>query len=449
MTKTLVTAAAIIALFNSFHFAHATGRLPIMQLVADKHEAQLKVMVTRGKHYQYLLTYANKVILPTSITAFSWGNSPHIIHHLSFSGLQAQREYTLQVRVQKKIIDSRKLRPASLATANSIRFAIASCMYDIYEEQKSIWSALLAQKPQLILLVGDNVYADKEIKGHGIVRNHGGQTKTQMVATPAELWRRYAETRAKLAIFQSKYLVPVHAVWDDHDYGMNNGDRSYPFKQAAKRIFKAFFHGHETHNVHMSGLGVGSYITLGDYSFFMLDNRFFRSPNLAANTSPSQAIKNEAHFGDKQLAWLMNHLHDKRHAFVVAGDQWFADYHRFESFANNHPNRFKHFIAKLKTIPTKLLFFSGDRHLSEIMELPAKQYLGYKTYEFTSSPIHAKVYPSNWDTIPNSLQKRGVAEQHNFLLLDATITADELTTETKSINRKGRVLFTHKGLVRL
>ena len=83
------------------------------------------------------------------------------------------------------------------------------------------------------------------------------------------------------------------------------------------------------------------------------------------------------------------------------------------------------------------------------MELPAKQYLGYKTYEFTSSPIHAKLYPSNWEKIPNRLQNTGVSEQYNFLLLDVTVAKSRLMTSTKSINHKGKTLFVHDGIVSL
>lgn len=443
MVKLFSIVAVAISLCSGFDTAYADGRLPIMQLVSNQHEAQIKVMVARGDSYSYQLLDGHRPIQPVSISAFSWGNSQHVIHHLSFNGLQAQREYTLQVKDMTKntVIDRRKLRTAFLAADMDIRFVVASCMYDKYEEQKSVWSAVLEKKPHLILMIGDNVYADKDIKGYSLMRGKGKQASEQMVATPAELWRRYAETRETLAIFQSERLIPVHAVWDDHDYGMNNGDRDYPFKHAAKAIFKAFFHGHASSNVHMSGLGVGSHIMLGDFSFFMLDNRFFRSPNKA------RTVKNEAHFGQQQLAWLLNHLHGRKHAFVVAGNQMFADYHRFESFATNHPNRFKDFVAQLKAIPTKLLFLSGDRHLSEIMELPAEQYLGYKTYEFTSSPIHAKLYPSDWDKIPNRLQKTGVSEQYNFLLLNVAAAKDRLTINTKAINHEGKVLFAHDGRV--
>ena len=442
--------------------AKLKSRLPMLQLAAAAHEAQIKVLVERGKSYQYqLLAGDNKTVQPVSIAALGWGNSPHIIHHLSFSGLQARHQYILQVKdpTTAKLLDSRTLQTLSLADGGkSVRFAVASCMYDKYEEQRSVWSVLAAQKPDLILMIGDNVYADKDIAGESFTRGQGKQAYTQEIATPAELWRRYAETRKTLAIFHNEHLIPVHAVWDDHDYGMNNGDRTYPYKHQAKAIFKTFFHGHATAGVHMSGLGVGSYLRLGDFGFFMLDNRFFRSPNANAHTGKvaRTAAGDAAHFGEQQLAWLRNHLRGRKHAFLFAGNQWFADYHRFESFANNHPNRLQHFIAKLKTVPTKLLFFSGDRHLSEIMALPASQYLGYQTYEFTSSPIHAKVYPSDWDKTPNKLQQRGVSEQYNFLLLNAALTKDakdkeakgngydnKLTINTSAMNHKGETLFTH------
>ena len=75
--------------------------------------------------------------------------------------------------------------------------------------------------------------------------------------------------------------------------------------------------------------------------------------------------------------------------------------------------RFLEFLDELADSDAKVLFLSGDRHFTEIMEIPA-EVLGYQTYEFTSSPVH-----SNHRKIPphNPLRVAGKGSVNNFMLV--------------------------------
>jgi hypothetical protein len=72
--------------------------------------------------------------------------------------------------------------------------------------------------------------------------------------TPAELdredeanyWRRYVETRTKIAHFRLKRLTPTLTTWDDHDFGKNNADRRFRQKDLTKEIFEIFWANQET-----------------------------------------------------------------------------------------------------------------------------------------------------------------------------------------------------------
>ena len=120
------------------------------------------------------------------------------------------------------------------------------------------------------------------------------------MATPTDLWQRHAETRNYISLFRSKDLIPVIANWDDHDYGVNNGGRDYPFKNESRAIFRAFFGSNQNENYHPAGIGLASFFTIYGFNFFLLDNRTFRT---TTGSSTQQR-----HYGDKQLQWLWRNL---------------------------------------------------------------------------------------------------------------------------------------------
>ena len=315
-----------LSVFSVLISASLPASLPIMQSATSMNETQVIILGERDKRYRYFLQHGDSQISPTSVSKHDGQpyskQSGKVLYHLSFSGLKPGATYVLKIYADKELLDDRYLRTFPKSKRGEVlRFAVGSCMDDAYDGD-AIWRSLLAQKPELLFLIGDNVYADKRITGHNL---HTDQMSApQKVARPSDMWQRYLETRSKLLLFRTKHLVPVIATWDDHDYGMNNGCIEYPFKKEAKSIFKAFFIGQESSNFKPSGIGVSSLFTLGNFSFFMLDNRSFRTPR--GKKSPQH------HFGKKQLQWLWRNMQGKKHALLFSGDQFFADYHRFESF---------------------------------------------------------------------------------------------------------------------
>ena len=179
-------------------------------------------------------------------------------------------------------------------------------------------------------------------------------------------------------------------------------------------------------------MGTAAFFKLHGFNFFLLDNRTYRTLDKKADQ--------QQHYGKAQLQWLWDNLAGKDYALLVGGDQFFGGYHRFESFEGNHRTAFARFLAKLKTLSSKVAFLSGDRHITEIMRIP-DELLGYETYEFTASPIHAKLYPGNWDKIPNPRQIESHDMQHNFMLLELERLADGLRLQATSYAKGGKLLF--------
>jgi hypothetical protein len=327
------------------------------------------------------------------------------VMRLIYTGLSPGTTYTFTVRKSDgNVVDSRSLTTLDTQSRRPFRFLVTSCMDDGYpEEQARQWAGVAAARPDLIFLIGDNVYADKE--GNSF----------RALATPDVLWERYHETLTKIDLYHFAKLIPVFPTWDDHDFGKNDSDISYPYKTESKDTFEAYFPREtlpELEGIFSRGPGVASRLDAFGMTFFLMDDRMFRTPLVT-------------HWGEKQEAWLLSGLSGlTRPVVLLNGDQFFGGYQpAFESFEGNHPENFKRFIGRLKSVRAPIVFASGDRHLSELMEIPASV-LGYKTYEFTSSAIHAlqagKFSPGYWDKYPNPYRIEGSPEFMNYTIVEVS-----------------------------
>ncbi len=372
--------------------------LSIMQSVTSEKESRFVIMVPAGESLNYF------VRTPTSLLRlipehFARSGSRLAVDQVEAFSLDPKQSYELVVIGSDGIAwDRRSFRSLDTGRRRA-RIAVVSCMDDHYaNEQAKIWPELAAQKPDVIFMIGDNVYADKAGAG-------------PQGASASQLWDRYAETRGALAIFKTNPLIPVFAVWDDHDFGRNDGDRTYPGKTESTDIFYTFFAQRKNAPDYERGLGVGAKWSAFHVGFLFLDDRSFRSPD-------GLDLPDQTHFGLDQEKWLNENLASaKAPMFLISGDQFFGGYHHFESYEGNHPKSFARQLDEWKKIKVPLLFVSGDRHLSEILKVPSER-LGYPTFELTSSAIHAHVFPDAFKRDPSPQQLAGVDGQYNYMIVE-------------------------------
>jgi hypothetical protein len=399
-----------------------------MQSVTSTDQTRIVVLAPTNSSLSYF------VVAPQSLRKLSPKNIQNPVSTGQFDqvdqievlGLKPTESYELVIideagrlwdRRTFKTLDTKKTRP---------KIVLASCMHDSLEEpQKVMWKQVSELKPDVILMIGDNVYADWSSDG-----------KKTPVTEAGQLWRRYAETRSKLDIFKTNPLIPVFATWDDHDFGKNDGDRNWELKDAALVVFFAFFDQQKPGPGFERGPGVASWWRAFGVQFALLDDRSFRSPNGA--DTPDQT-----HFGAEQEAWLKEGLAAaSAPVFLASGDQFFGGYHTFESYEGNHARSFKTELARWRRVSAHpVVFLSGDRHLSEIIKVP-KEYLGYPTFEITSSGIHAKVFPGNFERNPNPHQLVGKDGAYNFSLLDIkSATSKSLEMDVTSYGMDKTVFY--------
>jgi alkaline phosphatase D len=390
-------------------------KLSIVQGVTNSKEVEFSVVSYKKKDLSFeLKDEAGVAIAPTEVKMIERSNSDYVIHKMIFLR-DPSKLYNLYAYQGGSLIDQRLVGQGQ-KQRSSLRLAVVSCMDDFFPQHFKIWSVLNQQNPEYMLMIGDNVYADR------------GGMNSILAVSPEVLWKRYTDVRMTLPIFFEKKLIPIHAVWDDHDYGENNSGETYKYKNESKEIFETFFAQSLSEDDWEPATGTGGLLTLGDFNLYFLDARFHRS-NDADGT----------HLGDEQTDWLMKKLAEENTpSFIVKGDQFFGGYHRFDSFEGKHPKAFRDFTDKLGKLETPFVFLSGDRHMSEIMQFP-RSIFNRPSFEITSSPVHGKVYPETQDSNP----WRVVANHKfvNFTIIQNTARDNHWFLDIENLGENGEVYY--------
>jgi alkaline phosphatase D len=432
----------------------AHGSVPIIRGWAPNGKAVLAALLSKDfSGSWFIFNRAENALkkLPIIKTVSREHSSFRIEHVLIPSLPNGKKLEVLLVDQMGILVDHREIENA-FQKISPLKFAMVSCSDDRYDqEQKILWEDLYQQKPDIIFAIGDNVYTDWR----------DGKNLGKMVA-PDTIWDRYVETRSKLSIFRQKELLPFFATWDDHDFGMNDGNSTYPYIEQSRIIMDAFFPYLADAKTILEGPGVAKAAKIANHLFILFDDRSFRSPNekpafcyrknheLCKKYELQVNNQDSTHFGKVQEEWALGLIRSHDGAtWLISGDQWFGSYHPFESYEGNHPNSFKRFLrdiekaifsAKKDKKKSYVIFGSGDRHLNETMRV--KPFLNYSTLEFTSSGIHAITFPDSWKDFPNSRKVQGVSGEMNYSIFQLDwLKKDQLAITHQAWGKEKKSLY--------
>jgi alkaline phosphatase D len=253
--------------------------------------------------------------------------------------------------------------------------------------------------PHFMLWLGDNLYFRPKGKFLG---EADFSSVTRMEA-------RYRDVRGK-DMFQKLFAATQHyAIWDDHDYGPNDADKTFAFKADALRLFRQYWPNPDMGSPALPGTWTS--FRHQDAEFFFLDDRYYRDDEKAP---PSEG---KAMFGPAQLAWLKDSLANSKATFklVCNGSQLLSeDENGHHSGWHNYATERSAFLAWLSSAQIAgLLFLSGDRHNTQVFRL--KQGGAPTVYEYSCSPFTSRLSKlSKKDRAnPRSVADLGV-EQRNF-----------------------------------
>lgn len=245
------------------------------------------------------------------------------------------------------------------------RVALGSC-HRTGKNSARAFSAVLETRPQAFLFLGDNIYGD---------------TRDMRV-----LEAKYQALGAIPEWQAIEAACPVLAVWDDHDYGENDGGREFPMAKESAAVFHDFFKFPADHpsrarpGVYHSAVFKDKGRTL---QVILLDARTFRSP-LAKSRGRYLPVteKDATILGEAQWTWLEAQLREPADLRLIgSGIQVIPEEHRFEKWANIPAER-TCLLAMLADATGKVILLSGDRHMAEFSRIEVG---GRTLTEMTSS----------------------------------------------------------------
>lgn len=232
------------------------------------------------------------------------------------------------------------------------RIAFGSCSDE--KRPQPVWEAIRARQPDLLVLLGDNVYAD--------------------TTSPDEMRSVYDEFAAIEGFQRLRAEVPVEAIWDDHDYGLNDSGADNPIRREAQQIFLDFFEEPEdSERRRREGIyAVREYGSPTErVQLILLDTRYFKSPwkkswNPLRRYEPTDD-PDRTMLGEAQWAWLEEQLRrPARLRLIASGLQIINDEHGYEHWGQFPRERQRLFDLIDETGASGVVLLSGDRHFSEI-----------------------------------------------------------------------------------
>jgi alkaline phosphatase D len=286
---------------------------------------------------------------------------------LEASGLEPDTKYFYEVSIDGVPAGNgrTKFRTAPLPRKpGKFRIAFGGCAG--YTPQfERMWTAIYDQHPLALLMLGDNVYID-------------------LPEEPGPFHRySYYCRQSRPEWRQLTASVPVYAIWDDHDCGIDDiwlgPHRDRPaWKPGALRLFQQNWnnpaYGNET------APGCWFRFAIGDVDFFMLDCRYYRTNPFA----PTRTM-----LGPEQKQWLLEGLKNSTAAFkVIASSVPWAHAAKpgsrdtWDGFAEEREEIFSAIDANRVD---GVLLLSADRHRSDAWEIDRPG--GYSLYDVCSSRL--------------------------------------------------------------
>ncbi|MBG9387191.1 alkaline phosphatase D family protein [Caenimonas aquaedulcis] len=311
------------------------------------------------------------------------------------------------------------------------RIGMSSCMDQ--NQPQPIWDTVIADRPDLFLFGGDNVYCEMPYS----------LTRLQRAYARASEWDGFARVRAG-----TRHM----AIWDDNDYGQNDGGADFAFKVESKAVFLDFWKvPQDDPRRTREGLYVAE--TFGPagrrVQVIMLDGRWFRSPwkvtdqrnapgkeRYVPDPDPAKTM-----LGEAQWRWLEEQLRqDAQVRIIVSGIQVVTEGHGWERWGNFPRERQRLYDTIARTGAQGVVLLSGDRHIgamySETRDVP------YTLYEMTSSGI-THPWRNAAEAGPNRIGELFTEQHYGVVEIDWEARALELQLKdiSATVRRRQRLAF--------
>jgi alkaline phosphatase D len=286
---------------------------------------------------------------------------------------------------------------------------------------QDIWNQIALNNPDLWIWTGDNIYGDSEDMN--------------------VLKEKYLKQKNGTAYRKFRENTLITGIWDDHDFGVNDGGKEYPYKKESKALMLDFLDVPRNEAVWNREGAYQSY-TFGPpgkkIKLILLDSRYFRDPlQPAKKTGVRYEINEEGDIlGEPQWAWLKNELSRNEADFhlLANGIQIIPEEQGFEKWANFPKARTRLLNLLEETKPKNPLLISGDRHIAEYSRL--------KTNTLDIPEITSSGLTHTWETVKEELNKYRLGKMVvslNFGLLHIDWNTSSINFEIRDQNNQIRL----------
>ena len=317
-----------------------------------------------------------------------------------------------------------KSKPVSfdeIKNYNQMRIGFGSCLNQ--DKAMPIFDSIKEDNLDLFLMIGDNVYGDSEKEDLD------------------ELKLAYKTQKQNFELMNLDF--PLEAIWDDHDYGMNDAGGDYPYKIQSKELFLNFWNVPlEDIRRTREGLYFDLMYTINNKNLqiLFLDTRTFRDSLMPSDDFGAEGKERYMPnpdslltiLGTNQWNWLRKKINQKvDFRIIVSSIQFLPIGHGWESW-NNFPYERKKLIKIIeKSSLNQTLVISGDRHRGGIYKFKTAR--GKVISEVTSSSLNAS-FPNQEEYGPLRIGKTFIEENYGVIFFDNENNV--MSVSLKNVNGK-------------
>lgn len=259
-----------------------------------------------------------------------WNASTTRLLHLSLDNLQANTSYTWSGTGD---VAGRFTTPPAAGTRFNFTFALGSCADN--DSNSDIFAFMARnQDPLFFVHMGDLHYGNLEVNDE----------------------REFAKLYDRTLLHNQSRLynnLPVVYMWDDHDFGPNNADKSSPSRPAALATYRRFTPHYALPGVEADSAVFHSF-AIGRVLFLVTDTSSQREGNTTLG-------KEQLDWLLGQLAWLASPSSPHQAGVWVNTMPWIDDFYKWGEFAQER-ERIAGEITRLE-LSRKLIIVSGDAHM--------------------------------------------------------------------------------------
>ncbi|MEP2774333.1 MAG: alkaline phosphatase D family protein [Luteolibacter sp.] len=328
------------------------------------------------------------------------------------------------------VAEERRSEPSAVFLSDKVyekhaieRIAFGSCNKPKMDQ--GFWNVIRTKKPEIMLLLGDNHYAES--------------------TDPVRLKEAYDGLAAVPQYGAFRQQIPTFATWDNHDYGAKYPGRLHPHAEESEQLFLDHFAIPQT-DVRRSRKGIYGTWIFGEkphrVQVILLDLQRFRDPFQEGTREEQFAPQpGKTLMGAEQWQWFEKELRKEAEVrFIGSGIQVLSNDHGWRRWGM-FPNERERLLRLIGETKGTTVLLSGDRHRGEISVLdPASE---RPLCDLTSSSFN-HCYPGEE---PNSLRIGNLIHEAHFGWLEMDWEEGSIKMQLLSAE-SGDPLLTHTLKIR-